>query len=186
MPDGMLWFGNAGKVVYAADRVERRNHADALRIDDALDDRLADGLARLLKRGNRAGGNRFAQQRFVDAQIAQTQMQQRDIPVDLHRAVAVALDTLGDDRRRACAHDAPLANRNEQNIQSGVHHACHSKENDRRFAVSDAPERRREDIILKRKQKSDKDDPQIPRRHRQNIRRHIHQPKHRLAQRQPD
>ena len=171
MPEEMLCSGNAGEIVHPAHRVERRNHAHALRVHHALNQRLANRLARLLHRRNRAGGNRFPQQppcRFSSSR--RRQMQQRNPPVNVPRAQQRA-DALRHHRRNARADHAPAGqDRHQQRRLSPAFITLASSQKDhRRFAVADAPERRRQNVVLEREQESDEDHLQIARRHRQNF-----------------
>ena len=178
-------FRDARKIVHPAHRIKRRNHAHALRVHHALNQRLTNRLARLLKRRNRAGRNRLAQKPPVDFQFAQPQMQQRNLSIDVPRAQQRA-DPFRGHRRHARADHAPAQPGHQQHVQPRIHHARQRQIDHRRSAVSDAAQRRRQNVVLKRKQEADENHLQIARRHLQNLVRHVHQPQHRPAQRPAD
>ena len=182
----MLCSGNARKIVHPAHRIKRRNHAHALRVHHALNQRLTNRLARLLKRRNRAGRNRLAQKPPVDFQFAQPQMQQRNLSIDVPRAQQRA-DRLPRPPSPRPRRPRPIAQPgHKQHVQPRIHHARQRQIDHRRSAVSDAAQRRRQNVVLKRKQEADENHLQIARRHLQNLVRHVHQPQHRPAQRPAD
>jgi hypothetical protein len=165
---------DAGEVVEPADRVERRDRRDALRVDDALDEQLADRLAGLLQGGQRAAFERLGEQRPVDRELAPPEPQAGLRAPDAEEAQRGG-QALGEHRGQRRAGHAQMKAADQQHVKERVERGRDAEIHDRRARVADAAQGARHDVVLEGEEKPEEDDAQVDGGHAERLVRHAQQ-----------